>query len=156
MQLFNPTIVLRHQRENIKKCSLRGLEVRPDFIFYTYPRCVLPPLSQYIILTLDGPPLTKKDASSGLFILDSTWRYVDKMMNFVGKQCLLTQRSIPSHFRTAYPRRQDDCLDPTRGLASIEAIYIAYKLLDRDTLGLLDNYHWKEKFLELNPDIKDN
>jgi pre-rRNA-processing protein TSR3 len=32
-------------------------------------------------------------------------------------------------------------------LASIEAIYVAYQLMGRDTTGLLDLYHWREQFL---------
>lgn len=151
MQSFPPTIVLRHQRENLKKCSLRGLESRSDFKFYTYPHCILPELSGYTLLTLDAPPLTKEDATCGLFLLDSTWRYVEKMLKFVEERGVgINKRSIPSHFRTAYPRRQDDCSDPTRGLASIEAIYIAYRVLGRNTDSLLDNYHWKDQFLEIN------
>lgn len=150
MQMFPPTIVLRHARENLKKCSLRGLEIRSDFRFYSYPRCILPDLTGYLILTLDAPPLKKEDAFAGLFLLDSTWRYAQKMLNFVEKQSSLNRRSIPSHFRTAYPRRQEDCLDPIRGLASIEALYIAYHILGRDTDGLLDRYHWKDLFLEIN------
>jgi pre-rRNA-processing protein TSR3 len=35
-------------------------------------------------------------------------------------------------------------------LASIEAIYIAYWILGRDVTGLLDNYHWKDLFLQKN------
>ncbi len=150
MQTFPPTIVLRHQRENLKKCSLRGLETRADFQFYTYPHCILPKLSDYILLSLDAPPLTKEDALKGIFLLDSTWRYTEKMLKFVEKQGPLKKCSIPSHFRTAYPRRQEDCSDPTRGLASIEALFIAYKLLDHDTSGLLDNYYWKDQFLQIN------
>ena len=151
MQSFPPTIVLRHQRENLKKCSLRGLEVRPDFRFFTYPRCILPQLSGYTILTLDAPPLTKDDVSQGLFLLDSTWRYAGKMLKFVEAHGGdIHKRSIPSHFRTAYPRRQDDCSDPSRGLASIEALFIAYKVLDRSTENLLDSYFWKDQFLEIN------
>lgn len=150
MQSAIPTIILRHQRENLKKCSLKGLESRSDCKFYTYPHCILPSLSQYIILTLDAPPLTKWDASHGLFLLDSTWRYVGNMLKFVEKSGELNRRSIPAQFRTAYPRRQDDCKDPTRGLASIEALYIAYRILDRNTDGLLDSYHWKEQFFAIN------
>jgi pre-rRNA-processing protein TSR3 len=56
-------------------------------------------------------------------------------------------RSLPSHYKTAYPRRQLDCPDPERGLASIEALYAAYSILGRSTDGLLDRYHWKEEFL---------
>ncbi len=57
-------------------------------------------------------------------------------------------RSLPSHYRTAYPRRQQDCPDPERGLASIEAIYLCYLLLQRQTKGILDHYYWKEQFFK--------
>lgn len=147
MQPFPPTIVLRHRRENLKKCSLRGLESRKDFQFFTYPQAKLPLLENYVVLAMDAPPLTKEDADKGLFIIDSTWRYADTMGRFVDSQVELPKRSLPVNCRTAYPRRQEDCSDPERGLASIEAIYIAYQLLDRDTEGLLDNYYWKEAFL---------
>lgn len=153
MQTFPPTIVLRHRRENLKKCSLRGLESRQDFRFFCYPRAELPDLSGYIILALDAPVLTKDDANKGLFILDSTWRYADTMGKFADPGQILQKRSLPSHYRTSYPRRQDDCLDPERGLASIEAIYIAYHILERDTSGLLDLYYWKENFLKSNFDF---
>lgn len=104
----------------------------------------------YVLLDLEAPPLSKKDCARGLFILDATWRHAEKMMRQVPNPELMIRRSIPSHFVTAYPRRQDDCIDPERGLASIEAIYIAYHLLERETSGLLDQYYWKDKFFELN------
>lgn len=147
MQEFPKTVVLRHRRENLKKCSLRGLESRSDFLFYTYPKDCLPKLSNYIMLSLDAPPLSSEDSHKGLFILDATWRYATVMAKGIEG---VEVRSIPSHFRTAYPRRQEDCLDPERGLASIEAIYIAYQLMERDVTGLLDHYYWKENFLKNN------
>lgn len=150
MQTFPPTIVLRHRRENLKKCSLRGLESREDFRFFTYPKDPLPDLSGYIMLALDAPVLTKEDADKGLFILDSTWRYAETMGRYADPNNLLIKRSLPSHFRTSYPRRQEDCFDPERGLASIEAIYLAYYLLGRDPSGLFDHYYWKENFLNTN------
>lgn len=150
MQSFPITFVLRHRRENLKKCSLRGLEKRQDFRFFRYPKCTLPDLSGYLLFTLDAPPLTRADAEHGLFIVDSTWRYVETMVRFVEKKSNLIRRSLPPEWRTAYPRRQDDCPDPERGLASIEAIYAAYQILGRDTSGLLDNYHWRDQFLEIN------
>jgi pre-rRNA-processing protein TSR3 len=150
MQPFPPTLVWRHRRENLKKCSLRGLESRPDFRFFSYPNEILPDLTGYILLDLDAPPLIKEDAHRGLLILDATWRYAETMLRIVNVKPGLVRRSIPLHYRTAYPRRQDDCCDPERGLASIEAVYIAYHILGRDTHGLLDNYYWKEKFLQLN------
>lgn len=92
MQSFPPTIILRHQRENLKKCSLRGLESRTDFRFFKYPHCHLPELSNYVILTLDAPQLTKEDHPFGIFLIDSTWRYADKMLRFVENQKILKKK----------------------------------------------------------------
>ena len=144
------TIILRHRRENLKKCSLRGLEGRPDMQFLTYPRDSLPSLEGYILLDMDAPVLTKTDAGHGLFLLDATWRYAERMCNFIGKAPGLIARRLPDEVRTAYPRRQEDCLDPERGLASIEALYTAYRILGRPCEGLLDDYYWRKEFLEKN------
>lgn len=150
MQSFPPTIVLRHRKENLKKCSLRGLETRDDFLFYTYPTQELPEMSGYIMLSLDGPPLSLEDKNRGLFVLDGTWRYATKMYENTRGLEKLETRSLPAVYKTAYPRKQEDCEDPERGLASVEAIFIAYTILGRDTTGLLDNYYWKEDFFEKN------
>src|SRR6185437_8357424 len=147
MSYFQPTIILRHRKENLKKCSLRGLEARPDFRFFTYPKDVLPDLTGYALLTLDAPPLTGADATLGLFLIDGTWRYAEKMFSQLPKPHPFTLRSIPGHFRTAYPRTQEGCQDPERGLASIEALYAAFLVTGRDTTGLLEHYHWKRDFL---------
>lgn len=144
---FPPTVILRHRRENLKKCSLRDLERRVDLRFYRYPlNELLPNLSQYVLLALDGPPLSEKDASLGLLLIDGTWRYAAKMSKILPPS--LAKRSLPFSVRTAYPRRQEDCEDPSRGLASVEALYLSYRILQRDTRGLLDHYHWKELFLK--------
>lgn len=151
MQSFLQTIVLRHRRENLKKCSLSGLEERPDMLFLKYPNCLLPDLTSYILLVVDdAPPLSAADKNKGLLILDSTWRYLDKMIPFVEQKIKLVRRTLPAHFITAYPRRQEDCKYPKKGLSSVEALFIAYHLLERDTEGLLDGYHWKEQFLMAN------
>lgn len=146
------TLVLRHQRENLKKCSLRGLEKRSDFCFLRYPFDPLPDLSNYVLLAIDGEPLTDADAPYGLFLLDATWRYAIKMRAFVEKSAgvPIKVRSIPGSFSTAYPRYQTECSDPEAGLASIEALYIAYKITGRDPSQLLDQYHWKEQFIQKN------
>ncbi len=150
MQSFPPTVVIRHRLENLKKCSLRGLESRSDFIFLTYPYKSLPDLSGYIILAVDAPPLSVDDAKRGLLVLDATWRYAEKMMKPLHQQPQYIYRSLPHHYRTAYPRCQHDCPDPERGLASIEAIYLSYRLMGRSVEGLLDRYYWKEQFLRIN------
>ncbi len=150
MKEFPPTIILRHRKENLKKCSLRGLETREEMQFFTYPKDRLPDLTGYILLTLDGPPLTSQDASFGLFLIDGTWRHAQTMFRQLPTPHSFECRSIPSEHMTAYPRSQKDCSDPHRGLASIEALYIAYRLLDRPVSGLLDGYYWKNAFLEKN------
>lgn len=148
MHLFPPTIIFRHRRENLKKCSLKGLETREDILFYTYPKDPLPPLQGYILLKLDAPPLTKDDANKGLLLLDGTWRLAQAMESSI-QSISIEARSLPL-FKTAYPRRQTGCLDPQSGLASIEALFIAYHILQRPKKGLLDSYYWKDAFLLLN------
>lgn len=150
MKTFPPTIILRHRKENLKKCSLRGLESREDLHFFTYPRDPLPSLKGYFLLTLDAPPLSKSDADLGLFLIDGTWRHVQTMFRQLSQPHFFECRSIPHEFVTAYPRRQDDCPDPARGLASVEALFVAYQILERPLEGLLDQYYWKESFLKKN------
>ncbi len=142
-----PTIILRHRKENLKKCSLRGLESREDFLFLTYPQDSLPPLEGYCLLTIDAPVLTAEDASLGLLLVDATWRYAGMMCSRLPK---LPARSLPKNLRTAYPRKQTACPEPEQGLASIEALFAAFLITARDPEGLLDNYHWREEFLRKN------
>jgi pre-rRNA-processing protein TSR3 len=149
-----PTVILRHRRENLKKCSLRGLETRSDMIFLTYPKDSLPDLSGYIQLELNAPPLTKDDSCHGLFLIDGTWDLAKVMSKSVTQP--LIKRSLPPNLKTAYPRRQTRCDDPEKGLASIEALYAAYFILGKDTKGLLDTYYWKEEFLSINKDVFEN
>lgn len=146
---FPPTLILRHRRENLKKCSLRGLEDREDFRFFTYPKDRLPDLSSYVLLTLDAPLLSKDDKDKGLFIIDGTWRYAETMRRQLPQPHQFEMRSLPPTCTTAYPRRQED----GRGLASVEALYVAYCILQKDPAGLLDHYHWKDDFLMSNPHL---
>lgn len=151
MPQFSPTIIIRHARERIKKCSLRGLEKRPDFLFFRYPLKHPLPCENYILLSLDATtPLSSNDRDSGLILLDGTWRLAQKMEETIPFPSGLQKRRLPQNFQTAYPRRQDDCSDPDQGLASIEALFCAYLLLGRPIDTLLDHYYWKDAFLEKN------
>jgi pre-rRNA-processing protein TSR3 len=141
------TIILRHRRENLKKCSLRGLEGRPEFAFYTYPTTPLPNLSSYLLLKVGAPPLSYRDRTRGILLLDGTWKLASAMEKQLPWE--MEARSLPL-FKTAYPRRQTDCPEPEFGLASIEALYVAHKILDYSTENLLDHYYWKDKFLQIN------
>ncbi len=250
---MKPTVILRHRRENLKKCSLRSLEGRPGFAFYTYPVDPLPDLTGYLLLKVGAPPLTEKDAGCGIFLIDATWRLAQIMEKqvtqklyrnclknrefgtaetreaggpsqcgaglqnscsegataprspkthrhwggaiaerlrtlenspgdcFLGKQVNavnwpeggasenenfevnptqlkpdssdnfgIEARSLPSGYRTAYPRKQTGCPDPESGLSSIEAIYLAHRILGREDEGLMSGYYWKDLFFEIN------
>jgi len=211
MCAFLPTTILRHRKENLKKCSLRGLKNVEGLQFLTYLVDPLPKLEGEVILTMDAPPpLSFEDRDRGLFLIDGTWKYAAVMyrqltcnshhlhnnlshqfsdaskklsrkglktfpskpswrlektdcvaFHRAGEKCRLTgsyvERSIPKGFRTSYPRKQTNCSDPERGLASVEALFIAYHILGYETGGLLDHYYWKEEFLRLNaPLLKNN
>lgn len=145
------TLILRHRRENLKKCSLRGLETRTDLQFYTYPIDPLPDLSHCLVLKVGAPLLTKEDAQHDLLLIDGTWRLAAVMEKQLPKT--MAARSLPP-CKTAYPRRQTDCPNPEEGLASIEALYLAHLILGRSIEGLLDYYYWKDSFLGCNQRIQ--
>ena len=150
MEKITRAVILRHRKENLKKCSLRGLEKREDFLFYTYPKKFPDDLKGFFILTINAPVLTKEDRGKGLLLIDGTWNLAQKMLANMPKYPGIEERSIPEGFITAYPRVQTGCSDPARGLASIEALYIAFKILGYPTDHLLDNYHFGNEFLQLN------
>ncbi len=142
-----PILIYRHRRENRAKCTLTPLESRKDLAFLTYPLDPLPDLSAYLILRVGAPPLTLADKDKGLLLIDGTWNLASVM----DRACpSIEARSLPAHFTTAYPRRQTGCPDPEKGLASIEALYLACLILERETAGLLDHYYWKDEFLNIN------
>jgi pre-rRNA-processing protein TSR3 len=152
--LFPPTIVIRHRKENLKKCSLAGLEKRDDFLFFTYPLKEEPPCAGYILLSIDAEEdLSLSDASHGLLVLDATWRLANHMKKNIQLISRLIPRRLPKGLKTAYPRRQQDCPSPEQGLASIEALAAAYALLGRDPYDLLSHYFWKKDFLLMNQDL---
>lgn len=151
MDFFLRTLILRHRKENLKKCSLSGLETREDLCFFTYPIDPLPPLSGYVLLTLDAPMLSKEDQHLGLFLIDGTWNYAKVMERQIPP---MKKRRLPNGFQTAYPRKQTGCLKKEEGLASVEALYVAYSLIGRNPDGLLNHYYWKNAFLEKNPSLE--
>ena len=144
---FPTTIVWRHRKENLKKCTLSGLENRKDFLFFSYPKERLPSLKNYLLLDLGGSLLSRKDRGKGVLLIDATWRYAQVMAQRVP---LVERRTLPHGFKTGYPRKQTGCIDSERGLASIEALYIAFLCLGRDFKTLLKDYYWRDSFLETN------
>jgi len=139
------TIIVVHPRERRSKCTVQPLRQQPGFQFYKHPRFPQE-LTGYVRLGLGGPVLSRADQDSGLLVLDGTWRWVEPMERLVAT---LPIRSLPP-LTTAYPRSSKVSDNPDGGLATVEAIYAAYRLLGRDTTGLLDHYRWGESFVELN------
>ena len=98
---FLPTIIFRHRKENLKKCSLHGLEGRSDLEFLTYPLDPLPLLKGQVVLSMEGPTLSKEDQGKGLLLIDGTWKYAAVMGRQVKGEYAV--RSLPKDFRTSYP-----------------------------------------------------
>ena len=141
-----PTTVIRHQKEKVSKCSLRFLHNRPEMTFLRNKPGFTFDATGYLLLAVDAEPLSTRDAGRPLLLLDSTWRWLPQLLACVTGAPVL--RSIPGSVRTAYPRVSKVFEDPTAGLASIEALYLARKLLGDDDPSLLDGYHWKDQFLQ--------
>ena len=146
-------VIVRHRKENLKKCSLSGLERRSDLRFFRYPDCLapgaLPSLEGYILLDMEGEALTEKDTSP-LVLLDATWKYASVMRSRIPQLSGCIPRRLPGGWVTAYPRYQTGCRDAAKGLASVEALYAAYVVTGRSPEGLLDRYYWGENFLLRN------
>jgi pre-rRNA-processing protein TSR3 len=143
---FPPTIIVRHSRENPRKCSIMPLRGHPGIMILNYPVKKMPALSSYVRLAAQGPELTSADQGAGLLLLDGSWRWAAAMTRGFEH---VPPRSLTG-FRTAYPRVSKLGTDPDNGLASVEALFVAYHLLARPTEGLLDHYRWREEFLRLN------
>lgn len=140
------TVIVRHPKERKRRCTVYPLKGREDMLVVTYPPRRPLSLEGYVRLDAEGPPLSMADAEAGLLLLDGSWRWAESMIRDFTH---IPPRSL-SGWYTAYPRASKLGTDPDNGLASVEALYIAYQLLGRPTEGLLDHYLWGEEFLVLN------
>lgn len=139
------TVVLRHPKERLSKCSLQPLVRRSDFRFIKASLEKPFDGTGYILLTVGAPILSSND-SEPLLVLDSTWRLLPYL-----EKCIVgmpVRRSLPLSIKTAFPRMSKVFPDPPSGLASIEALYVAKKILGCEDLTLLESYYWKDAFLE--------
>jgi pre-rRNA-processing protein TSR3 len=143
---YPPTVIVRHPKENPRKCSILPLRGRTDLAFLTYPVKVPPSLEGYVRLAAEGPELSVADAEKGVLLLDGSWRWAGSM----NKTFLEVPPRALHGWRTAYPRASKRGTDPDNGLASVEALFVAYHILGRPTDGLLDHYRWAEEFLHIN------
>ncbi|MCA3007654.1 MAG: hypothetical protein INH34_04720 [Phycisphaerales bacterium] len=140
-----PTTVIRHHKERIAKCSLRFLHDRRELTFLRERPGFTFDATGYLLLAVDGPPLSPADAGRPLLLLDSTWRWLPRLRACVTGAPI--PRSIPAGVATAYPRASKFHDDPAQGLASVEALYLARALLGDTDTTLLDGYHWRDEFL---------
>lgn len=139
------TVVIVHPKERRSKCTVAALRDDARFQFYKHPRRP-ERLDGYVRLAMTGPLLSLDDAASGLLVLDGTWRWAAAMEAAVSE---VPTRTLPTVI-TAYPRLSRVFDNPDGGLATVEAIYAALRILGRDTTGLLDHYPFAAQFLDAN------
>jgi len=141
-------LILRDPKESPKKCSLVPLRGTPGIEFVAYDRERTLDGAGRVLLDPAGEPITAADAGRPLLVLDSNWRRLPKLRETVTGDP--APRRLPP-LRTAYPRRSRDFEDPAEGLASVEALYAALRLLGHGGIDhLLADYRWANEFLEMN------
>lgn len=143
-----PVTIIRHAKERASKCSLEPLKGRPEIVFLNASSSLKFDCTNFILLTVDAAELSSTDVSLPLLLLDSTWRLLPQLEACLDGQPL--KRSLPTHFKTAYPRISKINSDPSNGLASIEALFLAKYILGERDLSLLNDYYWKKEFLAIN------
>ncbi len=147
MTRFPDTVIVVHPRERRSKCTILPLRGTAGLRFArSTSLAATGPLDGYIRLDVDAEPLRPDDASRGLLLLDGTWRWVEELAVPFGA---LATRAIQG-VHTAYPRGTSRGELPDGGLATIEALYAAHRILGRPTEGLLAHYHWGAEFLAKN------
>ena len=77
--------VIRHCRENVKKCSLRGLHDHPDFEFFKAGDGFSFDATGYILLEIDAPAISPTDAAW----TQMAWRLDILSFNSSGKKPML-------------------------------------------------------------------
>ncbi len=140
-----PVTVIRHPKERLAKCTLRPLHGRAEIAFLKAGPAFRFDATGFLLLAVDAVELTAADAGPPLLLLDSTWRYLPRLL-----ACLdgvSVRRALPRAVRTAYPRASKAFADPADGLASVEALYAAKRILGEDDATLLDAYPWRDAFL---------
>jgi len=140
-------LILRDPRESKKKCSLTPLAGKPGVRFVTYNRERRLEAGGRILLDPEGEPFSASDQGLPLFLIDCAWRRVPSLRAQVDGQLL--RRRLPE-LTTAYPRVSRVFNDPSVGLASIEALFVASVLIGAPRLDLLAAYRWRDEFLEQN------
>jgi len=144
--------ILIDKLENPRKCTIQPLKGRPGFAFRTFSgNRPIPAFQADCLLHVDGEDLSAIGPGElgSLSLIDCNWRKVPGVLQRLEKPLPRLVR-IPDGFVTAYPRRNKEGNDPDAGLATVEALFITAAFLGCWDESLLDAYHFKSAFLELN------
>ena len=146
--------VILDSGETANKCTIAPLSYRSDFhLFRVKGAGAFGPFRSSILLHHEGECLTRIRKSfgevQGIASIDCVWRRLDVLISRVAGK-LPTLARIPDGFVTAYPRHSARNTDPTAGLATIEAIFVASAMLGNWDATLFSEYYFGRKFLELN------
>ena len=144
-------LILRDPKESAKKCSLVPLRGVAGVEFVPYDASRTLEGGGRVLLDPAGELIGEADKGLPLLVLDSSWRRLPKLRGTVTGEVI--PRRLPS-LVTAYPRRSKDFEDPAEGLASVEALYAALRLLGHENIEhLLADYRWRDEFLEANRNV---
>ncbi|HYC54351.1 MAG TPA: methyltransferase [Candidatus Binatia bacterium] len=146
--------ILVDRTEKPAKCSILPLAYRADVRIVRFDRRrTLPTLTGSLLLHPDGMPLNEiavTDAETTvLCAIDCNWRRLAPIIARLDAPQARHVR-IPDGFRTAYPRRNKQDLDPASGLATVEALFVAAAFLGVWDETLLDEYPMRGEFLRIN------
>jgi hypothetical protein len=146
-------IIISRDKRIEKKCTLYPLRERSDFSFRT--RHNVGEFSQNSILLFpDGVPLTSdmvikiknhvtEKSKLEIVLIDSRWKKTKGVLDL-----LPPIRKVSLKGYTTGAKRRDP--PPKGGLASVEALYLASKYFGKPDHTLLENYHFRERFFEIN------
>jgi len=144
--MTSPVTIIRSVKERKDRCTIWPLRNHPLVRVVGYPFKTKPDVGPATLLWTDGPGLSAADAGKPLVLLDASWRRAQTMRShFPDLEC----RSLAG-IRTAYPRCSRYGTDPDEGLATVEALYAACRLIGLPTEGLLEHYVWAKDFLASN------
>ena len=143
-------LIYRDPRESVRKCSLTPLRDKPGLRFVPYKRGRRLEVGRRILLHPEGDELSSADRGGDLLLIDCSWRHLPALLATVDGE--LTPRRLPP-LASAYPRKSKLFEDPSSGLASVEALYAAVRILEGPRADLLAGYHWAADFLAANPSL---
>jgi len=139
--------------ETANKCTILPLAARNDFrLFRVHGEGPLGPLTAPLLLHHEGQCLSELRGGgiSTVASVDCVWRRLPRLLARIEWSQPPRLVKIPDGFKTAYPRVGSAKTDPTGGLATIEALFIAAALLGNYDPTLLAKYYFAHRFLEIN------